>query len=64
MKNINLKNIMIVKNFLFFTTFVAFFSFGCTQKNVADNSSDVRKLNENRKSSKKKQLPPSWDNPC
>ena len=24
----------------------------------------LRKLNETRKSSKKKQLPPSWDNPC
>ena len=48
MKNINLKNIMIVKNFLFFITFVTFFSFGCTQKNVADNSSDVKKLNENK----------------
>lgn len=44
MKNINLKNIMIVKNFLFFITFVTFFSFGCTQKNVADNSSDVKNL--------------------
>ena len=48
MKNINLKNLMIVNNFLFFITFVTFFSFGCIRKNIADNSSDVKKLNENK----------------